>query len=80
MKDSSVFYLKKFFFFLVSRKIIKQSVYSYICFTIAIINLEIITKTFWGPSNLFEIKVFCIYKLFKVVVVSKNEDYIVATY
>ena len=64
--------------FLVSTpmRVLRQSVSSSICFVLAVVNLEVVTKKFLSPANLSRAQTLHVYKLLEFVMVDKHKDFI----
>ena len=45
-----------------------------------VIDLEVVTKKFLSPADLFEAQILCVHKSMKVVVVCKDEDLVLAIF
>ena len=67
-------------FDLVSLGEVRQRVCNSVGFSLVIIDLKIILRELLGPPDLTKTQVLCIYKLMKIVVVSKDKDLIFVTF
>ena len=76
MRNLSILSLKIVFFILVFLKKARNSVFCSIEFFLTIIYLKIVTKAFFGPTNLIRAQNFYIYKSKKVVMIYKNKNFI----
>ena len=70
------FQFKVFFFILISLKTIRQCICSPICLTLTIINLKMIAKKLLCLLNLIKTYAFYVHEVAKVVVISKNKDFV----
>ena len=50
------------------------------CFALVIVDLEIISKEFLHPTNLFEAQTLCIYETTKIVMICKNMYLVLTTF
>ena len=80
MKNLGIFSLKVFFFGWAFLGIARQGICSCICFVLAVIDLEVITRKFSSPADLFGAQVFCIYETTKIIVMGEDEDLIFAAF
>ena len=75
MQDFDVLVLEGLFLLCTSLKVLRQGVSSSIGFALTIIDLEVVTREFLSPANLFGAQTLCIYELAEVVVVGKHENF-----
>lgn len=76
MKNLGIFISESLFFKLIPLEKTWYSVYSYICFFLIILNLEMVSGELLGPINLLRAKTFGIHKLTEVIVVNKDKNLI----
>lgn len=74
MKDLSIFSLKILFFLIIPIRVARQSISSCICFVLVVDHLKVVIIEFLGLTDLIRTQVFFIYKLTKIVIVSKDKD------
>lgn len=74
MKNLRVFYLKNFFLSLTFLGKTKQGISSSICFFLAIVNLKVVAREFFGLLNLFKIQALDINELVKIVTINENKN------
>lgn len=72
MEDLGVFGAKDFFFVLTSLRIARQGLSCCICFALAVVNSEVVTRQFLSPLDLSQTEAFCIHKLTEVVMVGQH--------
>ena len=75
MQDFDVLYSEGVFFISNPLRVSKQGISSSVSFALTIIDLEIITKEFLGPADLFRAQTLHIHELSEVVIVGKYEDF-----
>ena len=80
MKNFVILSLELIFLILTSLKNLKQSIYSYICYAIVVINLEIVSKEFLSPTNLLEAQTIYIHEIIEVVMICKDQNLILAAF
>ena len=80
MKNSAILSLELILLILASLGKPQQSICSRICLALAIINLKVITRELLGPTNLFGAQTLCIYESTEVIMVCKDEDFMLATF
>ena len=80
MEDSIILSLKFFFFIKTPLNKAKQCVYCCICFTLTIIDLKMVTKELLGLADVIKAQTLCIYKLLKVIIISKNKNLVFAVF
>ena len=71
MKDFDILGSENLFLFSTLLKITRQGIGSSVCFALAIIDLEVLTRKFLSPADLFEAQTFCVYELAEVVVIGE---------
>ena len=76
IKNLSILILKDFFLSLAFLWEAKQSISCNICFFLTIIYLEMILREFLGSTNLTKTQVFHIYKSAKVIIISKDKNFV----
>ena len=76
MKDLAILSLKLIFFILTSLEKSQQSIYSYIYFALAIINLKIVLKELLSPADLSGAQIFYIYETIEVIVIYEDKNLI----
>lgn len=76
MQNFDVFGLEDFFFFCTLLRVLKLYINSFICLTLIIINLELISKKFLGLTDLFKAQTFNIHKPPKIVIVDEYKNFI----
>ena len=80
MKNLRILSLKLFFLIITSLKITRQCICSTICVTVIIIYLNIIVKKLLCLSNLTKTRVFCFYKIMRIVVINMYKNFIFGTF
>ena len=75
MKDSKLLLL-----ILASLEKPRQSICNRICLTLAIVNLEIVSKELFGPLDLSGAQAFCIHKTTEIIIIYKYENLMLATF
>ncbi len=70
--------MEYFFFGLASLSEARQSISRSISFSLMIIDSEVVLRELLSPADLTRAHAFCIYELMKVIMVSKDEDLILA--
>ena len=80
MKDLAILSLELIFLILVSLQKPQQSICSYICFTLAVVNLKMVSGKLFGPADLSGAQALRIYKAMKVVVVYEDEHFMLAAF
>ena len=80
MKDSAIFSLKLFFFILVFLQKPRQSICSFFCFALAVLDSKMVLGELLGPADLFGAQTLCIYEATKIVVVCENEQLVLTTF
>lgn len=81
MEDFDIFGIEAFFFFSTLLRVSKQCICNSICPTLAVINLEVITRKFLNLADLSEAQtLLCIHEFAKVVMDSKDKDLLFATF
>ena len=75
MEDFDVLGIEGLFFFCTLLRVLKQSVSSFICLTLTIINSEVVTREFLGPAKLSRVQTFRVYELAEIVVVGKHKNF-----
>lgn len=80
MIDLAILSLKFIFFILIFLKKLKQNICSYICFTLALIHLKMISKELLGSTELLGAQIFLIHKITNVIVIYKDENLIFITF
>ena len=80
IKDLAIFGLELIFLILASPEKSWQSIYSYICLTLAIVNSKIVLKELLGSVDLFKAQTLCIYETTEIVVICEDKIFILATF
>lgn len=75
MQDLSIFSLEGGFFFSILLKISKEGIWYFISFILIVIDLKIILEQLLDTSNLPRAQAFYIYKIAKIIVVHKKNDF-----
>ena len=76
MQDFDVFCSKGVFFLSVPLGISRQGISSSVSFALMIIDSEVVTREFLGPTDLSGAQTLCVHKSSEVVMVGKHEDFI----
>ena len=80
MKDSAILSSELILLILASLRKPQQSIYSCICFALAIVNLKMVLGELLGPADLSGAQTLCIHEATKVVVVCEDEHLVFATF
>ena len=80
MKDLAIFSSELIFFILTSLQKPWQSICSYICFALAVVDLKMVSGELLGPADLSGAQTFCIHEATKVVVVCEDKHLVLATF
>ena len=80
MKNTAIFSSELICFILVFLGKPQQSIFSYICLALTIINAKIVVKELLGLANLSEAQTLCIYRITEVIVVRKDKNLLFATF
>ena len=80
MEDFDVLGAKSLFFLSTLLRILRQSIGSFICFALTLINLKVIIRKFLNLADLSRTQTLCIYESTKIVVLDKNKDVMFATF
>ena len=75
MQNFDILGLEGLFFFCTLLRVLRQGVSSFISFTLTIVDLEVVTREFFGPADLFGAQILRIYEPAEVVVISKHKDF-----
>ena len=75
MQNFDVLVLKGLFFLCILLGVSRQDVSSFIGFALIIIDLEVVTREFLSPANLFGAQTLRIHEPTEVVVVGKHENF-----
>ncbi len=80
MKTLSILILERFFLGLASLGEARQSISHSISFSLTIIDSEVVSRELLGPADLTRAQAFRIHESTEVIMVSKDEDLIFATF
>ncbi len=80
MENLRVLIFENLFLGLVSLWEARQGINYKISLSLIIINSEVVFKELLGPAMLTRAQTLCIYKSAEVIIVSKDEDLVFATY
>ena len=80
MKDSAILSSKLIFLILALLRKPQQSICSRICLSLAIINSKVITRELLGLMDLSGAQALCIHELTKVIMVCKDENFMLAAF
>ena len=80
MKDSAILSSELLLFILASLWKPRQSICSRICLTLAIVNLEMVSRELLGPADLFGAQALCIHKTTEVIMVRKDDNLMLAAF
>ena len=75
MQDFDVLCSEGLFLFCTSLRVSRQGISSSVSFALTIIDLEVVTREFLGPADLSGAQTLCIHELLEVVMVGKQEDF-----
>lgn len=70
--------MESLFFGLIFLCKMRQSIGNSICFTLMVIDSEVVLKKLLSPANLFRAQAFSIYQIAKIIVIDKNKDFVLA--
>ena len=76
MEDFDILCLKVLFLLSTPLRVSIQGISSSVSFSLTIVELEVITREFLGPADLFEAQTLCVYKLSEIVIIGKHKDFI----
>ena len=74
IQDLSILSLKLLFLIKILLQKARQNFCYSICFILTIIDLKMIIRELFGPTNLTKDKTLCIYKLLMIIMIIKNND------
>ena len=80
MKDLAILSSELFFLILVSLQKPQQNICSYICFALVVVDLKMVLEEILSPTDLSEAQALCIYEATKVVVVCKDQYFVLAAF
>ena len=80
MKDSAIFSSELILLILAFLKKPRQSICSRICLTLAIVNLEMVSRELLGPTDLSRAQALRIYETTEIIVVRKDKNLILAAF
>ena len=80
MKNFDVLSAEDLFFLNTPLRVTKKSIGSSVCLVLAIINLEVVTRKFLNPADLSRAQTLCFHELSEVVIVGKNEDFMLRVF
>ncbi len=80
MKNLSILISKRFFLGLAFLWETRQSISRSISFSLTIIDSEVVSRELLGPVDLMRAQAFRIYKLTKIIIVSKDENLVFAAF
>ena len=80
MKDSATLSLKFIFLILASLRKLLQSICSYICFVLPVVDLKMVLEELLGSMDLFRAQALCIYKATKIVVICEDGHFVLAAF
>ena len=80
MQDFDILGLEDLFLFYILLRILKQGINSFIGFTLAIIDLKVVSKEFLGLTDLSRAQTLNIYKSLKVFIVEKHENFMLKAF
>ncbi len=80
MQDLYILGLEGLLFLSTPLRVTRQGISSSISFALSIINPEVVPWQFLGPTDLFRAQVFCIHKVLEVVIVCKNENFMLSVF
>ena len=80
MKDSAILSSELLFFILAFLKKPRQNICSRICLTLAIVNLEVVSRELLGPANLSGAQTLRIHETIEVIVVCKDKNLMLAAF
>ena len=75
MQDFDVLCSEGVFFLSIPLGVSRQGISSSVSFALTIIDLEVVTREFLGPADLFGAQTLCIHELSEVVMVGKHENF-----
>ena len=80
MKNLAILSFELLFLILAFLEKPQQSIYSRICLTLAIVNLEMVLRELLGPADLSLAQALCIHGTTKVIVVHKDENLMLSAF
>lgn len=80
MEDYDVFGAEGLLFLSTLLRVLRQGIGSFFCFVLAVINPKIVTGKFLSLADLSEAQILSIHKLTKIIMVSKDEYLMFATF
>ena len=80
MENFNVFGIKSFFFLNILLKVIRQGIGNSVCLALAVIDLEVVLKKFLSLVDLSGAQTLCFYELSGVVIVGKQEDFMLKAF
>ena len=76
MQNLDVFDTESFFLLNTLLRVTKQGISISVCFALAVIDPEVVTRKFLSLANLFGTQTLGFHELSKVVIVGKHKDFI----
>ena len=80
MENLNILNLKLFFLIKTPLKKARQCVYYFICFTLTMIGLKMVTRELFSPTDWAKAQTLYIYKLSEFIIVSKKKNLVFATF
>ena len=80
MKNLAILSLELILLILASLRKPRQSICSCICFTLAVVDLKMVSRELLGPVDLSRAQTLCIHEATKVVVVYEDKHLVLATF
>ena len=80
MEDLDVLDAEGVFLFCTLLGVLRQGISNFVSLALTIIDSEVVTREFLGPTDLPEAQTLCVHESTKVVVVCKDEDLVFAIF